>query len=393
VPASSQPASVTVVIAARNAAGTITDALRSALASSAVLQCVVIDDASSDATSATAQGLAAEDDRVEVVRRTARGGPARARNDGLARARGAQVCFLDADDVLRSGAIAQLGAALATSRGAVAALGRFHAVDDANKDVDVGSWNANQLRPVVRRKGVMVESPHGMVPEALVTRLVSPPPGAWLVDAGAVRALGGFDTRARRSEDLELLVRLAASGPVVPVDGIVLEYRRHAAQRSAAQARRRWGRGNTLWLMLRAAPGRAAAIELARGMSAYHLDLFAARRRRPELAVRAMGLRNLAAAVLLRAAGLAAASMPRRMLAPLELDPTGAVDLLWRTWRRRWVTSAHRWTTPNMSWITRGYRCFGLHPDVGSSRVPSTPGAHHPPKREGEPQGEPEWGP
>jgi glycosyltransferase involved in cell wall biosynthesis len=326
VPASPKPASVTVVIAARNAAGTITDALRSALASSTVLQCVVVDDASDDATSATAQGLAAEDDRVEVVRRTARGGPARARNDGLARARGGQVCFLDADDVLRSGAIAQLGAALATCRGAVAALGRFHAVDDANEDVDVGSWNANQLRPVLRRKGVMVESPQGMVPEALVTRLVSPPPGAWLVDAGAARALGGFDARARRSEDLELLVRLAASGPVVPVDGVVLEYRRHAAQRSAAQARRRWGRGNTLWLMLRAAPGRDATIELARGMSAYHLDLFAARRRRPELAVRAMGLRNLAAAALLRAAGLAAASMPRRMLAPLELDATGAVD-------------------------------------------------------------------
>lgn len=326
MPASPEAASVTVVIAARNAADTIADAVRSALASAAVVQCVVVDDASDDATARIAEQLGADDARVDVVRCRGRGGPASARNVGLVRARGPQVCFLDADDTLRNGGIEQLGAALAAHRGAVAALGRFRAVDDTHERVDVGSWGANQLRPVVRRKGVMVESPDGMVPEALVSRLVSPPPGAWLVDAATVRALGGFDVRARRSEDVELLVRLAASGTVVLVEDIVLDYRRHASQRSAAHARRRWGRGHTLWLMLRAAPGSAATVELARGMSAYHLDLFRARRRAPELAARAMGVRNLLLAGSLRMAGTAAAMLPRRMLSPLGSAATGAVD-------------------------------------------------------------------
>lgn len=317
---------MTVVIAARNAEDTIADAVRSALASRAVVQCVVVDDASDDATVRVAAELQAADARIEVVHRGDRGGPARARNVGLVRARGAQVCFLDADDALRTGGIERLAGGLATQRGAVVALGRFRAVDVARERLDVGSWGSNQLRPVVRRKGVMVESPDGMVPEALVARLVSPPPGAWLVDAGTARALGGFDARARRSEDVELLVRLAASGGVVCVEADVLDYRRHAAQRSAAHSRRRWGRGHTLWLMLRAAPGAAATIELARGMSAYHLDLFAARRRAPTLAVRAMGLRNLLLAGTLRAAGVSAAMLPRRILSPLGTAVTSAVD-------------------------------------------------------------------
>ncbi len=317
---------VTVVIAARNAADTIASAVRSALASRAVIQCVVVDDASEDATARVAEELGADDTRVEVRRQRDRSGPARARNVGLARARGATVCFLDADDALLAGGIDQLGTALARHRGAVAALGRFQAVNDANEPIDVGSWGANQLRPMVRRHGEMVDSPGGMVPEALVARLVSPPPGAWLVHAGTARALGGFDARARRSEDLELLVRLAASGPVVCVDDEVLAYRRHGAQRSAAHARRRWGRGHTLWLMLRAAPGASATIELSRGMSAYHLDLFATRRGAPTMAVRAMGLRNLLMAGALRLLGAVAATLPRRLLDPLGSSATRAVD-------------------------------------------------------------------
>jgi len=308
---------VTVVIAAYDAADTIADAVRSALASAAVTQCVVVDDSSDDATAQIADGFGADDGRVEVVRRRSRGGPARARNAGLVRAHGKQVCFLDADDALLEGGIEQLGAELARHRGAVAALGRFHAVDDARSPVDVGSWAVNQLRPVLRRSGTTVDSPDGMTPEALVTRLVSPPPGAWLVDARAAMAIGGFDEGARRSEDLELLVRLAASGRVVCVDTDVLEYRRHAAQRSAAHARRRWGRGRTMWLMLRAAPGAREAMALSRGIAAYHLDLFAARRRAPALGVRAMGLRNLLLAGAFRALGVAAAMLPRRLLPAL----------------------------------------------------------------------------
>lgn len=316
-------ATITVVIAARDAGTTITEAVRSALGEPEVVQCVVVDDASTDETRASAVALAAVDPRVEVLGRAARGGPSVARNDGLGIARGARVCFLDGDDVLAPGGLGALAGALAATRGAVGAIGRFRAVDDTGADVDVGTWAAAQLRPVIRRHGRLIESPGGLTPEALVTRLVSPPPGAWLLDVGAVRAVGGFFEGARRSEDLELLVRLAAAGTIAVVERDVLAYRRHGAQRSAAHARRRWGRGHALWAMLRAAPGARATLALAHGMAAYHLELCATRWHDRSLRVRAMGVRNLAVAVVLAGAGLLAAALPRRMpppLAPAAVD-------------------------------------------------------------------------
>jgi glycosyltransferase involved in cell wall biosynthesis len=306
-----------VVIAARDAASTIEGAIASALASRLVAQCVVVDDASTDATRATAARISQGDGRVEIVARPDRGGPARARNDGLALARGDRICFLDADDELIVGGLEALDDAMDRHPGAVAALGRFSPVDADGRPVDVGRWEDDQLNGVVRRHGEIVPSPGGLTPEALVTRLVSPPPGAWLLDAWSTRAAGGFDPAARRSEDLELLVRLAAAGDVVPVEGTVLRYLRHDAQRSASVSRRRWGRGFTLWLMLRGAPGPSATRSLARGMAANHLEMAARRGRSHDRKVQALGARNMAAAAFLWSLGLAASILPTRTLRPI----------------------------------------------------------------------------
>jgi glycosyltransferase involved in cell wall biosynthesis len=308
---------VAVVVAAHGAAPTLADAVTSALDQPEVAQVVVVDDASPDGTSDVARGLAERDARVELVRRQVRGGPSAARDDGLARVRAATVCFLDADDRLLDGAVAALRGALEADAGAVAALGRFHAVGDDGEGAAVGRWGDDQLRPVVRRGGSLVDSDEGLTPEALVTRLVSPPPGAWLVDVATLRAVGGFDASVPRSEDLELLVRLAAAGRVVLVDRDVLAYRRHDRQRSAAGARRRWGRGRALWSMLRAAPSTVATRRLAHGMCAYHLELFSQRARVRSLRVRAMGVRNLLTAAVLAVAWPLAAALPRRLPSPL----------------------------------------------------------------------------
>lgn len=317
---------MTVVIAARNAEATISAAVSSALAAPRVVQVVVVDDASDDATRSIVRDRVGADSRVELVTRRTRGGPAAARNDGLARARGARTCFLDADDALMADGIAALAAALDGAPGTVGALGRFAAVDAHGDPVDVGRWATDQLHPVVRRDGALVPSADGLTAEALVTRLVSPPPGAWLLDTATVRALGGFDARARRSEDLELLVRVAGSGRIATVDADVLAYLRHDRQRSAATPRRRWGRGYAMWLMLRAAPGRAQRRALARGMVAYHLDLVDLRwhSRRPR--VRAMAVRNLCAAAAVAAMAGVAAIAPRRLLPAMGAVAVDAVD-------------------------------------------------------------------
>ena len=60
-----------------------------------------------------------------------------------------------------------------------------------------------------------------------------------------------------------------------------------------------------MWLMVRAAPGVRATMRLSGGMAAYHLALFEARRSAAERRVRAMGVRNLVVAGVVRLAGLA----------------------------------------------------------------------------------------
>jgi glycosyltransferase involved in cell wall biosynthesis len=326
VQTTSSPSGITVVVAAHNALHTLEAAVVSSLADPGVVECLVVDDASTDGTTELALRLANRDPRIRVLQRPVRGGPGRARNDGLAQARGARVCFLDADDTLLDGALRALGDAFDGSPRAVVAMGRFRALDAHRQPAGVGRWSADQLHPVVRRHGRLIESPDGITDEALVTRLVSPPPGAWLVDVSTARAVGGFDPAARRSEDLELLVRLAACGEIVCVHRDVLEYARHEAQRSAAHGRRRWGRGYTLWLMLRAAPGARSTVRLAGGVAAYHLALFEERRGSRARRMRAMAVRNLLVAGLARIAGVAAAMLPRRLPPPIEPPPARVVD-------------------------------------------------------------------
>lgn len=62
---------------------------------------LVIDDCSPDETGQVVAEFARRDPRLRPLRTPANGGPAKARNLGLAAARGRYVCFLDADDLWR----------------------------------------------------------------------------------------------------------------------------------------------------------------------------------------------------------------------------------------------------------------------------------------------------
>ncbi len=86
---------VSVVIPAFNAARTINAALESVFAQTYQrFEVIVVDDGSADAT---AERVAAWGDRVVYVRQP-NGGPGRARNVGIDRARGRLIAILDADD-------------------------------------------------------------------------------------------------------------------------------------------------------------------------------------------------------------------------------------------------------------------------------------------------------
>lgn len=99
---------VDVVIAAYNAAATIGETVRSALAQPEAASVVVVDDASSDGTSSAA---AAGDDgtgRLKILRQEHNAGPSRARNRGLAAGCAEWFTVLDADDIMLPGRLEAL---------------------------------------------------------------------------------------------------------------------------------------------------------------------------------------------------------------------------------------------------------------------------------------------
>jgi hypothetical protein len=93
---------VSVIVPAWNSATTIQVALASILDDDAVpLECVVVDDGSSDGTAAVVEAIAARDPRVVLIRSPGNEGASEARNRALRVARGRWLAFVDADDRLR----------------------------------------------------------------------------------------------------------------------------------------------------------------------------------------------------------------------------------------------------------------------------------------------------
>ena len=100
---------ISVVIPCYNQARYLADAIRSVREQThQPIECIVVDDGSTDRTSEVAAELGAR------VLHQPNGGVSAARNAGLSAARGELVVFLDADDVLLRDALARGATALVT---------------------------------------------------------------------------------------------------------------------------------------------------------------------------------------------------------------------------------------------------------------------------------------
>lgn len=94
---------VCVIITARDAAKTISDAVRSSLALPEVKEVVVVDDDSSDSTGKIVQDIAAVDSRLRLITLTQNIGPAAARNLAIDQSNAPYISILDADDYFLPG--------------------------------------------------------------------------------------------------------------------------------------------------------------------------------------------------------------------------------------------------------------------------------------------------
>jgi glycosyltransferase involved in cell wall biosynthesis len=92
-----------------NAAASVERALASVLEERAVeVECIVVDDGSTDGTADVVEAVGRRDPRVVLIRLPVNGGVSEARNRGLAIARGTWLAFHDADDRMLPGGIAAL---------------------------------------------------------------------------------------------------------------------------------------------------------------------------------------------------------------------------------------------------------------------------------------------
>jgi glycosyltransferase involved in cell wall biosynthesis len=200
---------VTVLIATRNRARFLPDALSTALGQEDVeLEVIVVDDASEDETPRLLAEVA--DSRLRVIRLDQSGGMGEARNVGIAAALGAWIALLDDDDLWAPWKLRR----------------QLDAAGDAGATwVYCGVLLVSPEGDVVRMWGP--PDPATVLPELLRRNVVQAAASALLVDAGRLRAVGGIEDGLATPWDL--LIRLAVDGPAAAVDEPLVAYRRHAS--------------------------------------------------------------------------------------------------------------------------------------------------------------------
>ncbi|GGI24676.1 glycosyltransferase [Bradyrhizobium guangdongense] len=213
---------VSVIIPAKNAAAYIGETIASALAQDGVTEVIVVDDGSTDHTLAIVGAV--HDPRLRVMKNDASGVSA-ARNLGAQRAHGDWLMFLDADDRLRSDAVASLLAAAKAAPRAVLVYGDYNTIDSAGRSIG--------RRDLLKRR----LKPSGDVLARLAGGNFIVNGGIMLIRFAAFRASGGFDVSLRYCEDWHCWCRLAALGEFAYIPKLLLDYRLHTANTMNAAVR------------------------------------------------------------------------------------------------------------------------------------------------------------
>ena len=202
-------AEVSVVIPTRNRWGFLSRAVRSVLAQEGVdLELIVVDDGSTDET--PGRLAAVNDSRVRVLRNGESGGVARARNTGMAAAKGEWIAWLDDDDLWAPHKL----------RGQL---------DAATSDRADFVW-CDAL--VINSDGKVVGLEPGPDPSEFASRLRTrnPMPGGCssaMARTEVVRAAGGFDESLHVVADWDYWIRLVAHARLAAIHEPLVAYTVH----------------------------------------------------------------------------------------------------------------------------------------------------------------------
>jgi glycosyltransferase involved in cell wall biosynthesis len=205
---------ISVVIPVYNGERFVAEAIRSVLDQSArPLECVVVDDGSTDATRAIVESFGSAV-RYEYQENS---GVSRARNRGVELARGELVAFLDHDDVWLPTKLAAQLEALDGSGATMALCGMV--VVDAGDEV-IGYKRLHSSGDLLI--GLLTFDG---------TESVSCS-STGLIERRTFEALGGFDPNLSTSADLDLLIRVLLTGSVRYVSDDLVRYRVHGSNMS-----------------------------------------------------------------------------------------------------------------------------------------------------------------
>jgi glycosyltransferase involved in cell wall biosynthesis len=237
-PATSGPPAVSIVVPAFNSGRFLGETLRSIQRQSLTdWECVVVDDGSTDDTSAVARRFAGEDPRIRTATTENRGASA-ARNHGylLTDPRSSYVTFMDSDDVWLPHALEALCRRLEVDPRAIGAHGLAERIDEIGMPVSTWSHSAHGRTRLGLEGGRLVVWPldRPTTFDVLINGNVLFPPGLVLARRSVYERAGRFDEAITGGEDWDMLIRLSRYGYLSFVDEVILHYRAHESNLGAA---------------------------------------------------------------------------------------------------------------------------------------------------------------
>ncbi|WHP18720.1 glycosyltransferase family A protein [Cellulomonas sp. ES6] len=190
------PVTVSVVIAARDAAATLPDQLRALAAQRAERswEVIVADNGSTDGTRDVVEDARSWLPQARLVDASGTPGAGAARNAAAEVARGGTLLFCDADDVVAPGWIDALGAAVDRT-GVVAGRLEWHRLNDRS---------ARRSRALPQVEGLQYTEPLPWLPCAAASNLG--------IGRELFHRIGRFDPRARWLQDTDLCWRAQLAG-------------------------------------------------------------------------------------------------------------------------------------------------------------------------------------
>jgi glycosyltransferase involved in cell wall biosynthesis len=189
---------------------------------------LLIDDGSSDKSSAIATAAAAGDSRIRLLRRSSElsKGAAAARNIGVQNALGEYIAFLDADDIYEDEALNTYLTAIKGLPVAVAMV--YGSTRWWSPDRPISDWTEHMKGQAGR-----THSPPSLLIRILLQMADVPCTCGVLIRRRAIETVGGFDERFQLYEDQTLWVKLLLQFPAHVLNYCGARYRQHNASTSA----------------------------------------------------------------------------------------------------------------------------------------------------------------